>query len=119
MPGITILYDAKGGVSGNQAINYEGKDVTLADALDGMFKKNGLGYYIRSGAKDAYDGSPSGSSRAKNAASLSRRLRRRTNPPINQKTSQRTSDLPVGYVRRRADVAHSPTYEVLKEPRTQ
>jgi hypothetical protein len=56
VPGVSILLDAKGGVSRNQAINYEGKDVTLADALDGMFKKNGLGYYIRSGKNDAYDG---------------------------------------------------------------
>jgi hypothetical protein len=56
VPGVIIQLDAKGGVSRNQAINFEGKDVTLADALDGMFKKNGLGYIIRSGKNDAYDG---------------------------------------------------------------
>jgi hypothetical protein len=57
MAGVSILYDSKGGVSGNMTINYEGKDVTLADVFDGMFKKNGLGYYVRSGKNDAYDGS--------------------------------------------------------------
>jgi type II secretory pathway component GspD/PulD (secretin) len=57
MAGVSILIDSKGGVSGNMTINYEGKDVTLAEALDGMFKKNGLGYYVRSGKNDAYDGS--------------------------------------------------------------
>jgi hypothetical protein len=55
--GLSILIDSKGGVSGNQQITFEGKDVTVADVLDGMFKKNGLGYYVRSGKKDAYDGS--------------------------------------------------------------
>ena len=57
MAGVSILYDAKGGVSGNQAVNFEAKDMTLADVLDGMFKKNGLGYYVRSGKNDAYNGS--------------------------------------------------------------
>jgi hypothetical protein len=57
MAGVSILYDSKGGVSGNMTINYEGKDVTLAEVFEGMFKKNGLGYYVRSGKADAYDGS--------------------------------------------------------------
>jgi hypothetical protein len=57
MANVSILYDSKGGVSGNVTINFEGKDVTLAEAFDGMFKKNGLGYYVRSGKNDAYDGS--------------------------------------------------------------
>jgi hypothetical protein len=57
VPGLSILIDSKGGVSGNQQINFEGKDVTVADVLDGMFKKNGLGYFVRSGKTDAYDGS--------------------------------------------------------------
>jgi hypothetical protein len=57
VPGLSILIDTKGGVSGNQTINYEGKDVTLADVFDGMFKKNGLGYVVISGKNDAYDGS--------------------------------------------------------------
>ena len=57
VPGVSILIDTKGGVSGNTTINYEAKDTTLADVLDGMFKKNGLGYIVISGKKDAYDGS--------------------------------------------------------------
>jgi len=57
VPGVSILIDTKGGVSGNTTINYEAKDMTLADVLDGMFKKNGLGYIVISGKKDAYDGS--------------------------------------------------------------
>lgn len=44
------------GVSQNGKLSYKGKDVTLEDALDGMFKKNGLGYVIISNKKDAYDG---------------------------------------------------------------
>ena len=57
VPGVSILIDTKGGVSGNTTINYEAKDATLADVLDGMFKKNGLGYIVVSGKNNAYDGS--------------------------------------------------------------
>jgi hypothetical protein len=57
VPGVSILIDTKGGVSGNTTINYEAKDMTLADVLDGMFKKNGLGYIVISGKMNAYDGS--------------------------------------------------------------
>ena len=39
MAGVSILYDAKGGVSGNQTINYEGKDAINATVKSG----NGLG----------------------------------------------------------------------------
>jgi autotransporter-associated beta strand protein len=55
--GINVRLDSKGGVSRNQTITYSGKDVTLAEALDAMFKKNGLGYVIISGKNNAYDGS--------------------------------------------------------------
>jgi len=54
--GVFIQLDTKGGVSQNGKLSYSGKDVTLAEALDGMFKKNGLGYVIISNKKDAYDG---------------------------------------------------------------
>jgi hypothetical protein len=54
--GIKIILDSKGGVSRNQTITYEGKDVTLADALDKMFAKNGLGYIVISKKGNAYDG---------------------------------------------------------------
>jgi hypothetical protein len=54
--GLRMLLDTKGGVSRNQAINYKAKDVTLAEALDGMFQKNGLGYVVISQKGDAYDG---------------------------------------------------------------
>jgi autotransporter-associated beta strand protein len=55
--GINIRLDTKGGVSRNQTINYKGTMVTLEDALDEMFKKNGLGYVVISGKNNAYDGS--------------------------------------------------------------
>jgi tRNA A37 threonylcarbamoyltransferase TsaD len=48
--------DTKGGVSANQTLKYKGKGVTIEEALDGMFKKNGLGYIIISKKGDAYDG---------------------------------------------------------------
>jgi hypothetical protein len=43
-------------VSRNQKITYKAKGQTLAQVLDGMFKKNGLGFYVISNDKDAYDG---------------------------------------------------------------
>ena len=55
--GVTFIIDTKGGVSRNQKMNLNVKDVTLAEALDKMFEKNGLGYIVVSGAKDAYNGS--------------------------------------------------------------
>jgi autotransporter-associated beta strand protein len=55
--GISIRLDTRGGVSQNQAINYKGTNVTLEDALDEMFRKNGLGYVVISGKNNAYDGS--------------------------------------------------------------
>jgi autotransporter-associated beta strand protein len=57
VPGISIRLDTKGGVSQNQAITYRGSGVTLEQALDEMFKKNGLGYIVISGKNNAYDGS--------------------------------------------------------------
>ncbi len=54
--GLKVLLDAKGGVSRNQAINYTGKDVTVEEALDGMFKKSDLGYIVISNRANAYDG---------------------------------------------------------------
>jgi hypothetical protein len=55
--GIKIRLDTKGGVSQNQTITYNGKDVTLEEALDQMFKKNDLGYIVISHKGNAYDGS--------------------------------------------------------------
>ena len=55
--GLKMQLDTKGGVSRNQAITYKAKGVTLEEALDAMFKKNGLGYIVISGKKNAYDGS--------------------------------------------------------------
>jgi hypothetical protein len=54
--GLKVLLDTKGGVSRNITLTYEGKDVTVAEALDGMFKKNGLGYIVISERNNAYDG---------------------------------------------------------------
>ena len=54
--GLHIQIDSKGGVSANQTITYTGKDVPLSDALDAMFKKNGLGFLVISKKGNAYDG---------------------------------------------------------------
>src|SRR5205814_1553404 len=51
---LSATYDL--GVSKNQRVTYAGKDQTVAEALDGMLKKNGLGYYVVSKDKDRYDG---------------------------------------------------------------
>jgi hypothetical protein len=55
--GLSILLDTKGGVSRNQTITFSAKDKPLEEVLDGMFKKNGLGYYVISNKGNAYDGS--------------------------------------------------------------
>ena len=55
--GLRMQLDTKGGVSRNQTINYKAKGVTLEEALDQMFKKNGLGYIVISRKNNAYDGS--------------------------------------------------------------
>ena len=54
--GLGIRLDTKGGVSMNQTITYKADDKPLDEVLDGMFKKNDLGYIIISKPKDAYDG---------------------------------------------------------------
>jgi hypothetical protein len=54
--GLHVQIDSKGGVSANQTITYSGTDAPLADALDAMFKKNGLGFLVVSKKGDAYDG---------------------------------------------------------------
>jgi hypothetical protein len=51
---LSASYDL--GVSQNQRISYAGKDQTVAEALDGMLKKPGLGYFVVSKDKDRYDG---------------------------------------------------------------
>ena len=54
VPGFTYKFGT--GVSRNQKIKYKAKNKTLAEILDGMFKKPELGYYVKSKLKDAYDG---------------------------------------------------------------
>jgi hypothetical protein len=54
--GLNVLYDTKGGVSLNQPITFTAKDKPLEEVLDGMFKKNGLGYIVVSKKGDTYDG---------------------------------------------------------------
>jgi TolA-binding protein len=51
---LSAAYDT--GVSKNQRVTFAAKDQTVADVLDGMFKKNGLGYVVVSKDKDRYDG---------------------------------------------------------------
>ena len=55
--GLRMQLDTKGGVSRNQKVTYQAKGVTLEEALDQMFKKNGLGYIVISKKNNAYDGS--------------------------------------------------------------
>lgn len=50
------MVDSKGGVSRNSKLSYTGKEVPLSEALDGLLKKNGLGYQIISNKGNAYDG---------------------------------------------------------------
>ena len=54
--GLKIVVDSKGGVSRNQTISYVAKDKSVEEVLDGMFKKNGLGYIVISKKNNAYDG---------------------------------------------------------------
>src|SRR5262245_25586463 len=51
---LSFFYDT--GVSQNQRLSYAGKDQSVADVLDGMLKKNSLGYVVFSKEKDRYDG---------------------------------------------------------------
>ncbi|MFO0809280.1 MAG: hypothetical protein U0746_11690 [Gemmataceae bacterium] len=44
------------GVSKNQRLTFTAKDKPVEDVLDGMLKKNGLGYIVVSKDKDRYDG---------------------------------------------------------------
>jgi hypothetical protein len=54
--GQTISWRLDTGVSMNLKVMYSGKDVTVAEALDGMFAKNGLGYVVISKEGDRLDG---------------------------------------------------------------
>lgn len=51
---LSAFYDI--GVSRNQRLSYSGKSQSVADVLDGMLKKNSLGYFVFSKDKDRYDG---------------------------------------------------------------
>jgi hypothetical protein len=51
---LSATYDT--GVSQNQRLTFEAKDKPVADVLDGMLKKNSLGYIVISKDKDRYDG---------------------------------------------------------------
>jgi hypothetical protein len=54
--GFGYLLDRKGGVSVNLNITYSAKNKTIEQILDGMFKKNGLGYIVISKKGHTYDG---------------------------------------------------------------
>ncbi len=54
--GFTYKLDTRGGVSRNQKVTVMLKNKTVAEVLDKMFKKPGLGYYIISNTGNAYDG---------------------------------------------------------------
>lgn len=54
--GLRFRLDGKGGVSQNRKITFKAKDKPLAEVLDELFTKEGLGYYVISKEKDAYDG---------------------------------------------------------------
>lgn len=51
---LSVRYDT--GVSMNQRVNFKAKDQTLEQVLEGMLKKNSLGYIVTSKAGDRYDG---------------------------------------------------------------
>lgn len=51
---MSVAYDT--GVSQNQRLTFAAKDMAVEDVLDGMLKKNSLGYIIVSNAKDRQDG---------------------------------------------------------------
>jgi hypothetical protein len=51
---LSVRYET--GVSMNQRLSYKAKDEPLEKVLDGMLKKNGLGYVVVSKAGDRYDG---------------------------------------------------------------
>jgi type II secretory pathway component GspD/PulD (secretin) len=56
--GLSILFDSKGGVSGNKTFTYSAKDKTVEEILAGICKEAGdLGYYVISKKGNAYDGS--------------------------------------------------------------
>jgi hypothetical protein len=54
--GGTLSFKLEAGVSMNQKISYSAKEKTLAQVLDAIFQKLGLGYYVLSKEKDRYDG---------------------------------------------------------------
>jgi hypothetical protein len=56
VPGVSIRLDLKGGVSNNRKFTYRAKDRPLKDVLSEMLHKEGLGWYVISKEKDAYDG---------------------------------------------------------------
>jgi hypothetical protein len=43
---LSIYVDNKGGISNNSTLTYSGKDQTVAEILDGMFKNTDLGYIV-------------------------------------------------------------------------
>jgi hypothetical protein len=51
---LSVKYDT--GVSMNQRVTYKGANQTVADVLDGILKRNNLGYVVVSKDKDRYDG---------------------------------------------------------------
>lgn len=55
--GLGIRIDTTGGVSMNLKITCKAEDKPLAEVLDEMFQKNGLGYVVISQTGNAYDGS--------------------------------------------------------------
>ena len=54
--GLGVTVDTVGGVSRNLKITFKAKQKSLADVFDGMFQKNGCGYFVVSQPGTAYDG---------------------------------------------------------------
>jgi len=54
--GLKIMPDTRAGVQLNTKITYSGKDVPLEKVLAAICEKNGWGYYVISGEKNAYNG---------------------------------------------------------------
>ncbi|HXG08636.1 MAG TPA: hypothetical protein VNK04_02510 [Gemmataceae bacterium] len=56
VPGVSVRLDNKGGVSNNRKVTYAAKDKPLEEVLNELCAKEGLGWYVISKEKDAYDG---------------------------------------------------------------
>jgi hypothetical protein len=100
--GLGIKLDTAGGVSKNIRITYKADKKPLRDVLDGMFRKNGLGYVVISKKGTAYDGNllitrgsergyPAGQEPAKTAVKAAKDTEAEEKPTAKGKTKEKTT----------------------------